>query len=159
MAARPSRGCLAAASLVLILVSAGCAERDPRGSAAAQRRELVRSAKAATRAYNPATTPYGVYTGRAAGGGPVRLRVSARRRVGFSIRFSCPGRSLRAFPDHPPRLRQGGAFHYTERAHRYRLRVSGQVGVVSAQGRLVLRARPARGRRCRAHTTWRAALR
>jgi hypothetical protein len=159
MAARPSRGCLAAATFVLTLVSAGCAERDPRGSAAAQRRELVRSAKAAIRAYNPATTPYGVYTGRTARGGPVRVRVSARRRVRFSIRFSCPGRSLRAFPDHAPRLRQGGAFNYTERAHGYRLRVSGRVGVVSAQGRLALRALPARARGCRAHTTWRAALR
>jgi hypothetical protein len=159
MAARPSRGCLAAASVLLILGAAGCAEREPQGSAAAQRRELARSARAAIRAYNPATTPYGVYAGRTGRGGRVRVRVSARRRVRFSIRFSCAGRSLRAFPDHAPRLRRGGAFSYTERAHRYRLRVSGRVGVVSARGRLALRARPAHGRGCRTRTTWRAALR
>jgi hypothetical protein len=159
MAARPSRGCLAAATALVILGAGGCAAREPRGSAAAQRRELVRSARAAIRAYNPATTPYGVYTGRTARGGRVRVRVSARRRVHFSIRFGCPRRSLRAFPDHAPRLRRGGAFSYTERAHRYELRVSGQVGVVTARGRLWLRARPARGRGCRTRTTWRAALR
>src|SRR3954471_10458030 len=129
MAARPASGSLAAALFLVLLAAVGCADSDPRGSAAAQRRELVRSARSAIRAYNPATTPYGVYTGRTARGGPVRVRVSARRRVRFSIRFDCPGRSLRAFPDHPPRLRRGGAFTYAERGGRYRLRVSGGVGV------------------------------
>jgi hypothetical protein len=119
----------------------------------------VRSARAAISAYNPATTPYGVYSGRTVSGGPVQVRVSARRRVHFSIRFSCPGRSLRAFPDHPPRLGRGGAFTYTEHARRYRLAVSGQVGVVSARGTLALRALPVRGRGCRTRITWRATLR
>jgi hypothetical protein len=159
MAARPAGGSIAAVIAILVLMLAGCGDRDAESSAAAQRRQLTRAAMAAVRAYNPATTPYGVYTGRTARRRSVWLRVSARRRVRFSIRFTCPGRSLRAFPDRPPRLGRGGVFSYREHTGRYRLRVSGRVRLLSARGTLRLKAGARRGPGCRTATRWRATLR
>jgi hypothetical protein len=152
MAFRPPRGLLGAL-LVLVLVPAGCGRGDrQRDSAAAQRERLVREAKAALRNYHARAVVPGRYRGRG-----VRLRVGARRRVGFSIRVTCAGRRLRAFSDRPPRLTRGGRFSYRERGRRYRLSVTGRVRSATAHGRVAVTARPARGRGCRARVAWRAA--
>jgi hypothetical protein len=141
--------CLAFAPLL-----GGCGGEEEPSAATVQREQLVRSAKRALKRYNPRTVPAGAYRGRG-----VRLRISERGRVDFSIRTRCRRRALRAFPERPPRLRRGGRFAYRERGRRYRLGVSGRVRARTARGALALRTLPARGRGCRALVSWRAVRR
>ena len=142
-----------AIALALCLLAAGCGQ-DERDASTVQREQLIESAKAALQAYNERTVTSGSYAGRTSQGRRMRLRVSAAGRVTFSIRASCRGRALRAFPDRPPPLRQSGGFSYRERGRRYRMRMTGRVRPHAARGMLAVRARPAKARACRIRVGW-----
>lgn len=152
MAVRPVCGL---AALALVLIPAGCGQREPRDSAATQREQLIRTALAALRQYDPATVGPGTYSGQTAAGRSVRLRVSGRRTVSFSIWLGCSGHRLRAFPDRPPALGPDGRFTYRERGRGYRLKVAGRVRPQAARGQVSLATRAPSG--CRIRTSWRAA--
>jgi hypothetical protein len=84
----------------------------------------------------------------------VRLRVSGRSTVSFSIWLGCSGRRLRAFPDRPPALRPDGRFSYREHGRGYRLKVAGRVRPQAARGQVSLATRARAG--CHIRTSWRA---
>jgi hypothetical protein len=154
MPSRRAHGLLA--TLLLALLSGGCGEHRAPDPATAQRQQLVRAAREALRGYNaPAARP-GVYAGHTSAGQRVRLRLSARRGVTFSIALACAGRRFRAFPNQAPRLRLDDRFSYRERGRSYRLEVAGIVGPGRASGRVSLVAHLTRGRPCRTRVSWRA---
>jgi hypothetical protein len=146
MAARPVLGLVCA--LALWLIAAGCGDADQHSDPAArQRQRLVRAAESALRRYNAQRVKPRAYRGPG-----VRLRLTGRHRVAFSIGLSCSRHRLRAFPDRPPRLGADGRFSYRERARRSRLAVAGRVRGTRARGRVSLAARG-----CRVRRSWRAA--
>jgi hypothetical protein len=158
---------VAARAIVVVLVTAlpaascGSGAHPNAGDAgrpSALSSQHKRLAAAATEALaHPGGT--GVYAGRTDDGRRALLRISAERRVRFSIVAACRSHPLRAFPDRPPLLGRDGSFRYRERGRAYRLSVSGRVLGQTAGGSLALSGRPRNGPPCQVRAGWRATRR